>query len=215
MSKDDKLSWIYSSKNLEELEERYDGWADSYDNELEEGYGWQIPKIMAQELSKFTPVTGRVLDAGAGTGLVGQYLGSLGYTDLVAMDISNEMLNKAREKGVYSEFYRMDMSKTLDFPDDSFDAVVCAGVLTYSHAPAKSLYELARVTKPGGHVLYSLREDAYEAMGFEEINSGLEWEGKWRLVEKKGHQSFTRKEQDVVHDIRNLNENGKGNTEKS
>jgi hypothetical protein len=37
-------------------------------------------------------------------------------------------------------------------------------------------------------------------MGFEEINSGLESEGKWRLLEKKGHQSFTRKEQDVIHD---------------
>lgn len=201
MSTEDRLKWIYSSKDSDELAERYDDWAQSYDQELEEDYGWQIPRLIADELSRFTPKSGRILDAGAGTGLVGQYLGSLGYTDLVAMDLSNEMLGKAREKGVYMEFHQMDMSKTLDYPDDSFDAVVCAGVLTFSHAPAKSLYEMVRVTKPGGHILYSLRTDAYESMGFEDITRELESGGKWQLVEKTGHQSFTRKEQEVIHDI--------------
>ncbi len=201
MSKEDRLKWIYSSKNTEELAERYDDWAESYDKELEEDYGWQIPQLMAEELSGFTPVNARILDAGAGTGLVGQFLGSLGYGNLVAMDLSSEMLNKAREKDVYQEFHQMDMGETLDFPDDSFDAVVCAGVLTFSHAPAKSLYEMVRVTKPGGHILYSLRTDAYESMGFEGITGELESRQKWKLVEKKGHQSFAQKEQDVVHDI--------------
>jgi predicted TPR repeat methyltransferase len=201
MSKKDRLSWIYSSKDSKELAERYDEWAESYDQELEEDYGWQIPQLIADVLSQFTPASARILDAGAGTGLVGQYLGSLGYDNLVAMDISNEMLNKAREKGVYQEFHQMDMGETLDFPDDSFDAVVCAGVLTFSHAPAKSLHEMVRVTKPGGHILYSLRTDAYESMGFEGIVKELESDRKWKLVDKKGHQSFARKEEEVIHDI--------------
>lgn len=201
MSKEDRLKWIYSSKDNEELAERYDAWAESYDQELEEDYGWQIPRLMADALSDITPGSGRILDAGAGTGLVGQYLGSLGYGDLVAMDISNEMLNKAREKGVYQEFHQMDLGEALDFPDDSFDAVVCAGVLTFSHAPARSLYEMVRVTKTGGHILYSLRTDAYESMGFEGITKQLDTDGKWQLVEKKGHQSFARKEQEIIHDI--------------
>ena len=201
MSKEDRLKWIYSSKDNEELAERYDQWAESYDQELEEDYGWQIPQLMAEELSHLTPRSGRILDAGAGTGLVGRYLGALGYGDLVAMDLSNEMLNKAREKGVYGEFHQMDLAETLNFPDNSFDAVVCAGVLTFSHAPAKSLNELVRVTKPGGHLLYSLRTDAYESMGFEDITRALDADGKWKLLEKKGHQSFAQKEQEVVHDI--------------
>jgi predicted TPR repeat methyltransferase len=201
MTKDDKLSWIYSSKNTEELAERYDEWAINYDQDLEEGYGWQIPQLIAGELSRFVPVNARVLDAGAGTGLVGQYLGALGYSDLTAMDLSREMLAKAREKGVYRELHQMDMSRTLDFPENAFDAIVCAGVLTYSHAPAESLFEMVRVTKPGGHILFSLRTDAYESMGFETIVRELESKGRWKLVEKKGHQSFTEKDQDVVHDV--------------
>lgn len=34
--KDDRLTWIYSSKNTGELAERYDRWAQSYDKELED-----------------------------------------------------------------------------------------------------------------------------------------------------------------------------------
>ena len=108
---------------------------------------------------------------------------------------------KAREKGVYGEFHQMDLGETLDFPDNSFDAVVCAGVLTFSHAPAMSLREMVRVTKPEGYILYSLRTDAFDEMGFEDIHKELKSEHKWRLVDKKGHQSFVRKEQDVIHDI--------------
>ena len=201
MSTEDRLKWIYSSKDNEELAERYDEWAESYDDELENDYGWQIPKLMADELARFTSKGGRILDAGAGTGLVGQYMGALGYGDLVAMDISREMLSKAQEKDVYKEFHQMALGDTLDFPDGAFDAIVCAGVLTFSHAPAKSLYEMVRITKPGGHILFSLRTDAYESMGFAEIVRGLESDNKWQLVEKKGHQSFTEKEQEVIHDI--------------
>ena len=200
-SKEDRLAWIYSSKDNEELAERYDEWAKEYDKELEEDYGWQIPRLMADTLTHYTPQSGRILDAGAGTGLVGQFLGALGYGNLVAMDLSKEMLNKAREKGVYQEFHQMYIAKTLNFPDDSFEAIVCACVLTFSHAPAKSLYEMVRVTKPGGHILYSLRTDAYESMGFEGITSELESGDKWQLVEKTGHQSFAVKEQEVVHVI--------------
>ena len=42
-----------------------------------------------------------VLDAGAGTGLVGEWLGILGYPEVEALDISEGMLAVARAKGVY------------------------------------------------------------------------------------------------------------------
>lgn len=201
MSDKDRLAWIYSSRDSEELAERYDEWSETYDQELEGDYGWQIPCLMAERLSGTVPTTARILDAGAGTGLVGQYLASMGYGNLTAIDISPEMLGKAKEKGVYEEFHLMDLARTLGFTDDTFDAVVCAGVLTFSHAPARSLYEMVRVTRPGGYILFSLRTDAWETMGFEDITQELESHGKWKLVDRKGHQSFTEKEQDVIHDI--------------
>lgn len=201
MPEEDRLKWIYSSRSNQELSERYDGWADTYDQDIEEGYGWQIPGIMAGMLSRLIQKPSRILDAGAGTGLVGLYLKEEGFHDLVAMDISREMLNKAREKNIYREFHQMALGDNLDFEDGSFDAVVCAGVLTFSHAPARSLYELARITRQGGYILFSIRTDAFQSMGFPEICGELRSEGKWKLSDSQKHQSFTRKEEDVVHDI--------------
>jgi ubiquinone/menaquinone biosynthesis C-methylase UbiE len=40
----------------------------------------------------------KIMDAGAGTGSVGVELGKLGYTNLHALDISQEMLDEAKKK---------------------------------------------------------------------------------------------------------------------
>ena len=184
---ENRLNWIYSSKDKKELTERYDEWANNYDTELEESYGWRSPRIASEFVNKYVSKEGRILDAGAGTGLVGCCLHELG---------------KARNKKVYKELHRMDLGETLNFPDNTFDAVVCVGVLTYGHAPASSLREMIRVTRPGGHVVFSLRTDAYEPLGFKVVQAALESGGSWKLVEiSDPHQAFAKKDSDVHHRI--------------
>ncbi len=75
------------------------------------------------------------------------------------------------------------MGEPLDFPDNSFDAVVSVGAMTMGHAAPGSLDELVRVTRSGGHIVFTLRPDVYETGGFKEKHAALEIEGKWRLVE--------------------------------
>jgi len=58
------------------------------------------------------PKNGRVLDAGAGTGLVGKFLSENGYSNLVAMDLSMGMLEQARKQNVYQEFHQMVVGET-------------------------------------------------------------------------------------------------------
>lgn len=134
-------------------------------------------------VEKWVPSGARILDAGAGTGLVGELLARAGYGDLNGVDISTEMIARARLKGVYRDLRRMELGKTLDFDSNSFDAVTCVGVLTLGHAPASSLNELVRVTKPGGHVIFTMRPDIREQGGFEEKQTELENAGLWKLVE--------------------------------
>jgi SAM-dependent methyltransferase len=195
-----RVQWIYSSKDNRELEERYDVWAKDYDTDLDEGFGWLGPKKAAECFSKYVPKDARVLDAGAGTGLVGELLAQQGYTDMVAMDISKGMLDEAKKKNVYKQFDQMVMGETLDYPSDSFDAVVSVGVMTVGHAPASSLDELIRVTKPGGYIVFSLRPDVYRDSGFRQKMDGLEIEGKWKLVEEgEQFQTLPEGEPDVYH----------------
>ena len=196
------VQWVYSSQNNTELADRYDEWAGSYDKDLDTDFGWLSPRKAVEAFAELVPRNGRVLDAGAGTGLVGELLHGLGYEELMAMDLSQGMLDAAARKNVYKEFHRMAMGSTLDFPSDAFDGVISVGVFTVGHAPAGSFDELTRVTRPGGHIVFSLRPDVYEQDGFKEKQSALEAEGKWRLVEEgEKYQPMPKGEPDVYHQV--------------
>ena len=201
MEKQDKIQWLFSSRNNEELAERYAQWAKDYDAELEKDFEWRGPQRTAEFFIKYVHRKARILDAGAGTGLMGEILVKLGYDDLVAMDLSREMLEEARKKNVYREFYQMVMGESLAFAIDSFDAVVSTGVLTVGHAPARSFDELIRITKPDGHILFTLRTDVYEDRGFREKQTALESDGKWALAEVSDKTQLLLREPDVYHQV--------------
>jgi len=202
MKKENKVQRVYSSRNNEELAERYDQWAKDYDTDLEHDFGYLGPQFTAKFFVRYVPKEARILDAGAGTGLMGEVLTRLGYHDLVAMDLSPGMLDEARKKNVYRELHQMMMGEPLDFASDSFDAVVSVGVLTVGHAPASSLDELVRITKPDGYIFFTLRPDIYESHGFKEKQDALESEGGWKLVEvSEKLQSLPKGEPDVYSQV--------------
>ena len=196
------VQWVYSSKDNRELAERYDQWSMDYEKDLATDFEYLAPQMSAEVLAKHVPRDARILDAGAGTGLVGVCLAELGYGSMVAMDLSQGMLDEAQKKQVYEDFHQMVMGETLDYDTDSFDAVITVGVLTVGHAPASSLDELVRVTKPNGYVVFSLRPDVYENNGFRERQGELEAQGKWQLVERtEEFQPMPKGEPEVTHRV--------------
>lgn len=99
---------------------------------------------------------GRVLEVGVGTGLsLPAYRRSL---EIVGIDLSPEMLDKARERVAADRLtnvtglHEMDAGD-LKFPDASFDTVVAMYVMTVVPDPEKVMRELSRVCRPGGEVL--------------------------------------------------------------
>jgi len=202
MEQQNKVQWIYSSRDNEELTERYDQWAKDYDTDLENDFAWRGPEITSGFFAKYVPKEAKVLDAGAGTGLVGITLAQKGYRDIVAIDLSKGMLEEAGRKNVYRELRQMVMGEALDFSTDSFDAVISVGVLTLGHAPASSFDELIRITRPDGYIVFSLRPDVYEEGGFKEKMAELENEGRWELVEvSEKKQVLPKGEPDVYHQV--------------
>ena len=202
MEEQNRVQWVYSAQNNQELSDRYDEWAGDYDKDLDQDFGWLGPRKAAETFAKYVSTEARILDAGAGTGLVGQELATLGFRDIAAMDMSPGMLEEARKKGVYKEFNRMVMGDPLDYATDAFDAVVSVGVLTVGHAPASSLDELVRVTRPGGHIVYTLRPDVYRDSGFQEKQESLAAAGKWKLIEVSAEfQPLPKAEPEVQHQV--------------
>ena len=171
------------AKSSREVAEIYDNCAEDYERRIL-SYGYSTPSVAAWFFGRYVgPEDGAVLDAGAGTGLMGVILAPLGYQDLVGTDISQNMLELARKKGVYKDLRRMELGGQLDLPNDAFVAVVATGVFAAGHAPPESFEELIRATKPGGHIIFSVRTDVYLDGGFKEKQEALEREGKWQLVE--------------------------------
>jgi SAM-dependent methyltransferase len=102
----------------------------------------------------------------------------------------------------YNAFHQMALGGTLDFATGEFDAVISVGVFTQGHAPANSFDELARITKPGGLILFSLRVDIYESGGFQRQQTGMEDSGVWELAEMtEEYQPLPKGEPEVWHRI--------------
>jgi MFS family permease len=177
------LDRLYGARDLDELRSEYDRIATAYDNELIDGMDYRSPAAVTAVARRLIPTDARVLDAGAGTGLLGVALAEAGFTRLDGVDLSPGMLAVAASKHVYVELREGRLGDDLGYESGAYDAVVSAGVLTTGHAPAASLDELVRITRPGGHLIFTLRSDQMPP-GFDEKFAELDRGGRWALVER-------------------------------
>jgi len=185
-SKDEYLTLVYDAKSNDDLIEGYDGWADSYDSDLD-ALGYRQPALLACLTSRYVlPDDGVVLDVGAGTGLVGEWLNLAGFKAISGMDLSAQMLAIAKQRNVYQDLRQMALGGMLDYPDNSFRAIVAAGVFNASHAPPSSFDELVRITKPDGHLIFTVKQEDIEPAGFQAKFDELETRNIWRKIEIVG-----------------------------
>ena len=110
----------------------------SYDKMGEAYHNFRNNEKFNRELGKFAellPSSGKVLDAGCGVGLpVSLFLVKNGF-NVTGVDISQRMIDLAKENVPEGSFYRKNIL-TLDFPDNSFDGIIC--VYTLWHIPRKN-----------------------------------------------------------------------------
>ncbi|ALA56861.1 class I SAM-dependent methyltransferase [Nitrospira moscoviensis] len=97
----------------------------------------------------------RVLEVGVGTGLALPMYPR--HCRIVGIDLSEGMLAKAKERSealrlTHVELQRMDAG-AMNFPDDTFDTVVAAYVVTAVPDYRKVVNEMIRVCRPGGRIV--------------------------------------------------------------
>jgi SAM-dependent methyltransferase len=88
-------------------------------------------------------------DLACGTGRIGQWLHRRGVEVIDGVDLTAEMLEQARAKGVYRRLHQADLAAT-SLPEECYDVVTA--VLVDEHLPdLPPLYaEAARIARPGG-----------------------------------------------------------------
>ncbi len=139
-------------KNVEVVD-GYDRWAATYEGEAN-------PLIRVEEpltLELIGEVRGqRALDVGCGTGRYCALLAQRGAT-VTGVDPSQGMLEQARRKigaGRRFEVYQGTLEEA-GLPDEQFDLVVSALVMSHLPVLEPTLREGARVLRPGGRMVIS------------------------------------------------------------
>ena len=94
------------------------------------------------------PAGARVLDVAAGTGLITRLLEARGH-EVIALDLSREMLAGARRRGATAV---LAAAQALPFPDETFDGLTFGYLLRYVTEPLATMRELVRVVRPGGAI---------------------------------------------------------------
>ena len=171
--------------NQEELEELYRVWASNYDHDVVEVIGYVGHSITTALLLKYVDNSkSKILDAGCGTGLVGEILFEKNFNNIVGIDFSQPMLDQALEKNVYQSLNLADLTEKLTFKDNTFDAIVCAGTFTCGHVGPEAFSELIRVTKTGGYISFTVRDQEWDHLPYEKTIKELEEKNLWLCIER-------------------------------
>ena len=139
----------------------FDDYVNQYDSDLER-WLYNAPEKAAKRLATRLSPDSRILDVGCGTGLVGVELSKLGFTNIDGIDISSLSLQEACYKGPYHKLSLMDLHDDLPLEDNSYDGIICVGVLTYLEDIPSVLLRLIKLVRTGGEIELTQRSDMYK-----------------------------------------------------
>jgi SAM-dependent methyltransferase len=128
---------------------------------LDERHWWYRGRrrVIRAELDRLAlPQGARILDAGCGSGRTLDELAR--YGTAFGLDESPAAIAAAHRRG-HRRVVRGSVER-LPYPDSSFDLVTCLDVVEHTPDDRRTLLELRRVTRPGGHLLLTV--PAYQAL---------------------------------------------------
>ncbi|MBF0461828.1 MAG: tetratricopeptide repeat protein [Magnetococcales bacterium] len=114
-----------------------------------------------------------ILDAGCGTGMVGVLLRDLAKR-LDGIDLSADMLKKARAKGVYDQVEQGDLESFMVNHPQQYDAIACAATLIHFGHLSSVFLAAARALRANGRFVFTLFSHEVEPGGEEVVVNPME-----------------------------------------
>ena len=174
---------LSESENKKKLLDIYQKWAALYDKDNDDELGTVSQPNSVQTFQRYVKDKSKyIIDVGCGTGLVGLQLKKLGYKNFDGVDLSQEMIDIAIDRG-YASLFLGNLNETLPIKSNQYEAAICVGVFTHGHVGPSRLEELTRIVKPGGILCFTVNEDVYESYGFDEAIKSQELAGVWKVLE--------------------------------
>ncbi|MGH9370488.1 MAG: tetratricopeptide repeat protein [Vicinamibacterales bacterium] len=150
----------------------FDEFAASFDAKLAR-LSYRAPAIIGAMLADSGLEASKrldVLDAGCGTGLCGAHVAPYARR-LTGVDLSGGMLTAAKEKQVYDELVKEELTGYLRNHAAAFDLIVSADTLVYFGSLEEAASAASAALRPGGALLFTV-EEWTEAAASEEFRIG-------------------------------------------
>ena len=175
---------IYRLTSKKKIIEYYDKWVikNKYNKDMID-WNYVAPKNSVDLFCKYAVSKKiKILDAGCGTGLVAIELIKKNFSNIIGVDFSTSMLELV-PKNLYKFLDIVDLNKSLDFKNKSFDAVICVGTFTYGHVRADALNEFTRIVKKKGLICFTVNEGIYIKYKFDNKINELSKNKIWKVLD--------------------------------
>lgn len=199
------LPWVLSVKepglSKDDMLKIYSEWNTSYEEGvLSSGYG--APTVAVKHLAESFPSEERdkvrIIDIGAGTGLVARGLRKLGFCRIDGVDPSEDMLAMAKKDALYENYIcEFVTDKQLPIVTGAYDGLTACGCFIPNHMQSDALPELLRIVKPGGIIVIVSRADYIDTVPDYKANlipvmDKFVQDGIWKLLvaEVTGYYHF-------------------------
>lgn len=126
-----------------------------------------IRKLLEEQVIKDgqSPRSLRVLDLGAGNGMVGEELADMGVEMIVGVDIIEEAVIAAERDrpGLYEDYFIQDMTDLSDenrmnLASFKFNALCCVAALGFGDIPRLAFAEAFNLVANGGWIAFNIKE---------------------------------------------------------
>ena len=136
----------------------FDRYSETFENHLLSSLAYKVPKEISRYISSTYGKTfklDRVIDLGCGTGLCSITLKG-NCSELIGIDLSQQMLIKAKEKSLYTQLEQKELTKYLKSSKLKCDLIIAGDVLIYVGKLDDLLYYSNQTSKKGGRFIFSI-----------------------------------------------------------
>ena len=173
------LQGAYALETPEQHLDFYARFADYYDTTFAGGLGYVYHAGIAAALDGMVLPDGPILDIGCGTGLVAAAIRQSRPDAVIdGVDISPDMLEKARGKGDYARLMTADLTGDFSHLPRRYAALVSAGTFTHGHLGPAPLPGLVEHCAAGAMAAVGVNSIHFRTQGFAAVLDRLSASGR-------------------------------------
>lgn len=158
---------LWTHRPVAETLSVYADWADNYDADVE-SRGYRTPDRLAEALAAHVASGVEILDFGCGTGIGGAALRRAGFDTIDGTDVTAEMLEKAKARGIYRKTWHSS-PEDMGFATGTYPVIVAVGVISLGAAPPAILPALVAKLSSGGLLALSFNDPTLEDESYADV----------------------------------------------